>query len=249
MSVSPSRPPIFRPSPLRSAAMDSSAQRHHAAQGSRLRRLRRLSTAARADRRGQHALARERRAVRRQHRHRRLSRQSRRRGAGLARDDADRGRPRRRRRGAGDRLRLDLARRRADRHRQSHRRARRGAGGAFRAGDDAPRPGANCRATLPRRICSSIRRRSAWRVSRRSISILRRSQRAPSSPTSSICRLATPLVEAARRRGLRAVGGLGMLLHQAAPGFERWFGARPTSRGVARAGGGRHPRARRGSGA
>lgn len=40
--------------------------------------------------------------------------------------------------------------------------------------------------------------------------------------------LATPLIEAARRRGLRAVGGLGMLLHQAAPGFERWFGARPT---------------------
>ena len=39
--------------------------------------------------------------------------------------------------------------------------------------------------------------------------------------------LATPLVEAARRRGLRAVGGLGMLLHQAAPGFERWFGVRP----------------------
>jgi shikimate dehydrogenase len=40
--------------------------------------------------------------------------------------------------------------------------------------------------------------------------------------------LATPLVEAARRRGLAAVEGLGMLLHQAAPGFERWFGARPT---------------------
>ncbi len=40
--------------------------------------------------------------------------------------------------------------------------------------------------------------------------------------------LATPLIEAARRRGLRTVEGLGMLLHQAAPGFERWFGARPT---------------------
>ena len=26
----------------------------------------------------------------------------------------------------------------------------------------------------------------------------------------------------------RAVGGLGMLLHQAAPGFRRWFGAEPT---------------------
>ncbi len=39
--------------------------------------------------------------------------------------------------------------------------------------------------------------------------------------------LETPLLAAARRRGLRAVDGLGMLLHQAAPGFERWFGLRP----------------------
>jgi shikimate dehydrogenase len=39
--------------------------------------------------------------------------------------------------------------------------------------------------------------------------------------------LDTPLLAAARRRGLRAVDGLGMLLHQAAPGFERWFGVRP----------------------
>ena len=29
-------------------------------------------------------------------------------------------------------------------------------------------------------------------------------------------------------RGLRTVDGLGMLLHQAVPGFERWFGKRPT---------------------
>ncbi len=40
--------------------------------------------------------------------------------------------------------------------------------------------------------------------------------------------LSTPLIEAARGRGLRAVEGLGMLLHQAAPGFARWFGAQPT---------------------
>ncbi len=39
--------------------------------------------------------------------------------------------------------------------------------------------------------------------------------------------LETPLLAAARRRGLVAVDGLGMLLHQAVPGFERWFGARP----------------------
>jgi shikimate dehydrogenase len=39
--------------------------------------------------------------------------------------------------------------------------------------------------------------------------------------------LETALLAAARRRGLRAVGGLGMLLHQAVGGFERWFGIRP----------------------
>jgi shikimate dehydrogenase len=38
--------------------------------------------------------------------------------------------------------------------------------------------------------------------------------------------LRTPLVEAARARGLRAAEGLGMLLHQAAPAFARWFGRR-----------------------
>ncbi len=39
--------------------------------------------------------------------------------------------------------------------------------------------------------------------------------------------LETPLLAAAKRRGLKTVDGLGMLLHQAVPGFERWFGARP----------------------
>jgi shikimate dehydrogenase len=39
--------------------------------------------------------------------------------------------------------------------------------------------------------------------------------------------LRTPLIEAARARGLRAVEGLGMLLHQAAPAFARWFGREP----------------------
>jgi shikimate dehydrogenase len=37
----------------------------------------------------------------------------------------------------------------------------------------------------------------------------------------------TALVREALRRGLLGVDGLGMLLHQAAPGFERWFGRRP----------------------
>lgn len=39
--------------------------------------------------------------------------------------------------------------------------------------------------------------------------------------------LETPLLAAARARGLRTVDGLGMLLHQAVPGFEAWFGVRP----------------------
>lgn len=39
--------------------------------------------------------------------------------------------------------------------------------------------------------------------------------------------LETPLLAAARARGLAAVDGLGMLLHQAVPGFEKWFGVRP----------------------
>src|SRR5512139_528836 len=39
--------------------------------------------------------------------------------------------------------------------------------------------------------------------------------------------LETGLLAAARARGLRTADGLGMLLHQAVRGFERWFGLRP----------------------
>lgn len=39
--------------------------------------------------------------------------------------------------------------------------------------------------------------------------------------------LETPLLAQARARGGVPVDGLGMLLHQAIPGFERWFGVRP----------------------
>lgn len=39
--------------------------------------------------------------------------------------------------------------------------------------------------------------------------------------------LDTPLLEEARKAGCRTVDGLGMLLHQAVPAFERWFGLRP----------------------
>lgn len=37
----------------------------------------------------------------------------------------------------------------------------------------------------------------------------------------------TPLLQEARSKGCQTVDGVGMLLHQAAPGFERWFGIRP----------------------
>lgn len=40
--------------------------------------------------------------------------------------------------------------------------------------------------------------------------------------------LETPLLASARARGLVAVEGLGMLLHQAVPGFAAWFGVTPT---------------------
>jgi shikimate dehydrogenase len=40
--------------------------------------------------------------------------------------------------------------------------------------------------------------------------------------------LETPLLAEGRARGNRCVDGLGMLLHQAAPGFEAWFGMKPT---------------------
>lgn len=39
--------------------------------------------------------------------------------------------------------------------------------------------------------------------------------------------LDTLFLAEARARGCRTVDGLGMLLHQAAPGFERWFGVKP----------------------
>ncbi|TWA91372.1 shikimate dehydrogenase [Bradyrhizobium stylosanthis] len=39
--------------------------------------------------------------------------------------------------------------------------------------------------------------------------------------------LVTPLLAAAKARGLNTADGLGMLLHQAVRGFELWFGRRP----------------------
>ncbi|MFT6168275.1 MAG: shikimate dehydrogenase [Celeribacter sp.] len=39
--------------------------------------------------------------------------------------------------------------------------------------------------------------------------------------------LRTAFLENAAKNGCQTVDGLGMLIHQAAPGFERWFGVRP----------------------
>jgi shikimate dehydrogenase len=39
--------------------------------------------------------------------------------------------------------------------------------------------------------------------------------------------LQTRLLRDAAAHGLKPVEGLGMLLHQAVPGFEAWFGIRP----------------------
>jgi shikimate dehydrogenase len=39
--------------------------------------------------------------------------------------------------------------------------------------------------------------------------------------------LETPLLRQARMLGMPTLDGLGMLLHQAVPGFEKWFGVRP----------------------
>jgi shikimate dehydrogenase len=39
--------------------------------------------------------------------------------------------------------------------------------------------------------------------------------------------LETPLLADAKKLGLKTADGLGMLLHQAVPGFEAWFGVRP----------------------
>jgi len=44
----------------------------------------------------------------------------------------------------------------------------------------------------------------------------------------------TAFLKAARKAGCQTVDGLGMLIHQAVPGFERWFGIRPEANEAAR---------------
>jgi shikimate dehydrogenase len=45
----------------------------------------------------------------------------------------------------------------------------------------------------------------------------------------------TPLLIAANKRGNPTVNGLGMLLHQARPAFQAWFGVMPEVTGELRA--------------
>ncbi len=47
--------------------------------------------------------------------------------------------------------------------------------------------------------------------------------------------LNTPLLQSAEAAGCTTIDGLGMLLYQAVPGFERWFGMRPQVDSAARA--------------
>ena len=65
------------------------------------------------------------------------------------------------------------------------------------------------------------------RASRRSTSIWRRCRARAAVSDIVYVPLETPLLAAARARGNPVVDGLGMLLHQAVPAFEAWFGVRP----------------------
>ena len=38
----------------------------------------------------------------------------------------------------------------------------------------------------------------------------------------------TPLLVEAHKKGCHVVNGIGMLLHQATPGFKEWYGVKPT---------------------
>ena len=161
-----------------------------------------------------------------EHRRPRLPRQSRPGGARLGRGTG-RGRgPRRGRCGARRGLGALRARLRADPCGQPHGGPRRGAGRAFRQ-RHRPAGWETVAGSSNRRGFSSTPPPSAWRASRRCRSIFRRLNESLLVTDIVYVPLMTPLLAAARARGLKTVDGLGMLLHQAVPGFERWFGVRP----------------------
>ena len=76
-----------------------------------------------------------------------------------------------------------------------------------------------CWSTPPRSACAATRR---WRLD------LANAPAGLAVADIVYAPLETPLLAAARARGLPAVEGLGMLLHQAVPGFAAWFGVTPT---------------------
>ena len=145
----------------------------------------------------------------------------------MATGDANGARARRGGRGARDRHGAHDLRRRARHRRQpvgrASRRSRR-------------RPAAPCRnrdaralasAPAAASIFSPTRPRSAWSGSRAMVSRSTGSRRDALVTDIVYVPLETELLRAARLRGHPTVGGLGMLLHQAVPGFEHWFGRRP----------------------
>ena len=110
---------------------------------------------------------------------------------------------------------------------QPHARPRRGAGAGLRA-----RLGRGGRLGRPRRRAVRLRpagQRDQPRHDRQGAARHRPRRAAEDAVVADIVYspLETPLLAAARARGRRTVDGLGMLLHQAVPGFERWFGVRP----------------------
>ena len=122
-----------------------------------------------------------------------------------------------------------------DRH-QPHRGTRRAAARAAARGDGAAVGAARGGARRPcaagehhlGRLVGRQRHRPARRGGGPAADLARaRGPPASWSTTSSTIPCTRPLLLAAKARGLRIVDGLGMLLHQARPGFAAWFGVDP----------------------
>ena len=126
-----------------------------------------------------------------------------------------------------DRLRPDRARHRQDQRGQPHAGAGAGAAGALRRRRCSPPTGRRCR------ICSA---RTGLLVNTTSLGMTGQPPLAidlEPLPRHAVVAdlvyapLETPLLAAARARGLATADGLGMLLYQAVRGFQMWFGVRP----------------------
>ena len=83
-----------------------------------------------------------------------------------------------------------------------------------------------------RRIAAACRAAGEYHVARHARPARARTRCRPAAVNAVVADLVyvplqTPLLAAARARGLKTADGLGMLLHQAVRGFELWFGQRP----------------------